>query len=122
TGLDQLAATLSAQAALGRASDGEAARAHLAAVSAHAAAAEVAVETSATDAHLASLLGLPPSTIVEVVGAPCEPVATAPGPLASALTEVPEIAAANARAQAASAALAESRARRIPDLLPQVGV
>jgi cobalt-zinc-cadmium efflux system outer membrane protein len=124
-GLEQLAGALSEQAARGRAADGEASRAHLASVSAHAAAAEIAVEASMSETRLASLLGLPPSTIVEVVAAPCVPPSAVGGEGASAvaeLPEVPELAAAKARERAASAALAESRARRVPDLLPQLGV
>lgn len=123
-GLQALAEALSEQAARGRASDGEAARAHLAMVSAHAAAAEVAVEAAASEATLATILGMPPSTVVQVEAARCSPVmgtgttADATRPFAGA----PEIAAARARALAAEAALADSRARRVPDLLPQLGI
>jgi len=119
-GLQTLAEALGQQAAVGRASEGDAARAHLAMVSAHAAAAEVAVEAAASESALTSILGLSPGAAVEVLAGPCVPATSvvapspAPGP--------PELAAARARARAADAALADSRARRIPDLLPQLGI
>jgi len=119
-GLEALADALARQASLGRASDGEAARAHLAAVSARALLAQVAVETASSSATLAALLGLAPGTVVTMDQTVC----TVPSPEVppESATEVPELAAARARAQAGTAAVAESGARRVPDLQPQVGI
>lgn len=121
TGLEALADALAAQAELGRASAGEAARAHLAMVSAYTVAAEVAVEAEASRERLALVLGLEPGTVV-MVELPVCAVADIDrgGPLGSG--ESPEVLAAEARSRLAAAAVAQRRAARVPDLLPQVGV
>lgn len=116
-GLESLSAALQRQATLGRSSDGEAARAHLASVSARALAAEIAVEAAASTALLATLVGLPAETVVVVEAMTCASRGPS-GPPA----EPPEMAAAKARATSARALVAESRARRVPDLLPQIGI
>ncbi|MEQ1857029.1 MAG: TolC family protein [Longimicrobiales bacterium] len=123
-GLQSLAMALREQAARGRASDGEAARAHLAMVSAHAAVAEVSVEASASEAALTTILGLAPGTVVEIVPSLCSPPEGATGARTAPLVPVdpPELMAARARGLAAEASVAESRARRVPDVLPQIGV
>ena len=117
-GLQELADALAAQAELGRAPVGEAARAHLAAVSAHTTAAQVAAEAAASREELAFLLGLEPGTSVRVV------LPTCPAPASDNRGDVspPEVRAALARRQAAAADVSLQRAARIPDVAPQLGV
>jgi len=117
SGLEALARALAAQAEAGRASDGEAARAHLAMVSAHTAAAVVAAEAASSRERLTLLLGLAPRTAVRVRLPSCSPPPTQPEP-----SQPPEVAVAAARRQAAAAASSQLRAARIPDLIPQVGL
>jgi len=117
TGLESLAVALAAQAESGRASEGEAARAHLAMVSAHTTAAEVAAEAAASRERLTLMLGLPPATAVRVRLPSCTAPSAPPK-----TSQPPEVAVAQARTQAAAAAVSQLRAGRIPDLAPQVGV
>jgi len=117
SGLEALAVALTAQAATGRASDGEAARAHLAMVSAHTVAAEVAADAAYSRERLTVLLGLAPGTPVHVRLPSCTAPTSTPTPM-----QLPEVAVATARRQAAAATVSQLRAARIPDLTPQVGV
>lgn len=117
SGLESLAVALTAQAEAGRASEGEAARAQLAMVSAHTAAAQVAVQAAVSRERLTLLLGLAPGTQVRVRLPSCTAPSSAPEP-----TRAPEVAVAAARRQAAAATVSQLRAARIPDLAPQVGV
>jgi len=117
SGLEALAAALAAQAEVGRSSEGEAARAHLAMVSAHTTAAEVAAEAATSRERLTLLLGLAPGTAVRVRPSVCIAPAAAHEP-----AQPPEVAVAAARRQAATAMVSQLRAARIPDLAPQVGV
>lgn len=122
-GLARLAHALEAQAAAGRTSSGEAARAHLAMVSARTVAAEVAAQAASTREELALVLGLEPGTTVRIELPACSvsPVPDASGPRGAPSGPVPEVLAASARRRAASAGVAQRRAARVPDLLPQVG-
>jgi cobalt-zinc-cadmium efflux system outer membrane protein len=119
-GLESLADALAAQAERGRASEGEAARAHLAMVSAHTTAAEVAAEAAVTREQLALLIGVAPGTYVSVELPTCR--SPSPIPVASTDNQAPEVLAASARLQLATAGVAQRRAARVPDLIPQVGV
>jgi len=124
-GLEAFAAALSAQAEAGRASSGEAARAHLAMVSAHTVAAEAAAQAASSREQLALLLGLAPGTSVRVslptCGAPEATTVSLAGATESE-PQPPEVAAAAARQQIAAASVAQLKAARIPDLFPQVGL
>ncbi|MGD8280616.1 MAG: TolC family protein [Gemmatimonadota bacterium] len=123
-GLEALASALAAQADLGRASAGEAARAHLAMVSAHTVAAEVAGEAAASREELALLLGLRPGAPLKVELPVCQAQAHgAEAPVAAPTAgRPPDVLAASARLQAATADVSRMRAARVPDLMPQVGV
>lgn len=114
--LRRLADALTLQAREGRASDGEAARARLAATLAEGRVAEARASLAATATELARLLGYPPDRSVRIASVACrmlpEREATAP----------PELDAARSRETAAEAAVARVKAGRIPDLEPQVGL
>jgi cobalt-zinc-cadmium efflux system outer membrane protein len=118
SGLEALADALATQAERGRASEGEAARAHLAMVSAHTIAAEVAAAAATSREDLALLLGLEPGTPLRLTLSVCE--ARPPGE--SLDTRPAEVLVASARQQIAAAGVVQRRATRIPDLLPQIGV
>ena len=123
-GLEALADALTAQSDLGRTSAGEAARAHLAMVSAHTVAAEVAAEAAWSREQMALVLGLEPGTPVRVELPVCSVTSYSTEPLAGAATlrQPSDILAAAARLHAATAGVSRQRAARVPDLVPQVGV
>lgn len=120
-GLERLAQALDAQAAAGRSSAGEAARAHLAMVSAQTVAAEAAGRAAASEEELAMVLGLEPGTAVTVELPVCRTSASSPAGT-EATARSPDVLAASARRRAATAGVAQRRAARVPDLIPQVGV
>lgn len=115
-GLDALALTLQRQAEAGRLSDGEAARARLAAVSGWTEVARADSRAAASNAELARLLGMDPSVPVVVEIPQCE------GPWTPQEGPLPESALADARTQVARGRVREARAAAIPDVIPQVGL
>lgn len=116
--LGSFASGLAAQADRGRASEGDAARAHLAMVSALSAAAEAEARAAATRSSLAVILGLAASTQVVVSFPDC----TVRSPSHESPQEPADAIAARARQAAAAARLDQRRALAIPDVSPQIGV
>lgn len=112
--LRSLADAVTAQAADGRAPEGTAARFRVEAASAEAQAAHRRVEAAAVRIQLATWLGLRPETPLVIPPAMCTPDGAASG--------VPsDLLAADARVARTEATVDLARARRMPDLLPQVG-
>jgi outer membrane protein TolC len=112
-GLDRFAAAVSARAAEGRASAGEAARVRTEAVMVASQLARRRAEVSAADARLAAALGYPADTPLRI-SAPTACLAAVPG-------EPLDLQRAVARRTLAEAMASQASARRIPDLIPQVG-
>lgn len=112
-GLDRFAAAVSARAADGRASAGEAARVRTEAVMVASQLARRRAEVSAADARLAAALGYPADTPLRI-SAPPACLAAVPG-------EPLDLQRAVARRTLAEAMASQASARRIPDLIPQVG-
>lgn len=115
--LDALAGALTLQAAEGRISEGDAARARLEATLAGGTAADAAAVAAASGAEAARLLGYPVDTNVRLRADACR-LPTLPDTTATP----PGLQAARADAEAADAGLDGARAARIPDIAPQVGV
>jgi len=115
-GLDTLALTLQRQAEAGRLSDGEAARARLAAVSGWTEVARANSRAAASNAELARLMGMDPSLPVVVEIPTCD------GSWLPRNGPLPEQALADARTQVAQGRVREARAAAIPDVIPQIGL
>lgn len=115
-GMARLEEAVRLQAALGRASEGEAARLALARTSAEVDVARGEVQQAVSRSELLRLVGLPPESVVSISLAPCTPGETAaPG-------RPPELDEAEARVRGWEAIRRELGARAIPDLLPEVGL
>lgn len=112
--LRSLADAVTAQAADGRAPEGTAARFRVEATSAEAQVAHRRVEAAANRIRLATWIGLSPETPLVIAPAMCVPDRIASG--------VPsDLLAVEARVARTEASVDLARARRMPDLLPQVG-
>jgi cobalt-zinc-cadmium efflux system outer membrane protein len=131
--MDRLAAALALQEEEGRASRGDAARADLARGQAATRLARRRVAEAGSSETLARILGLEPGTAVNVTLGACvrpdSPEAPPDGPEAPAdsltpgmASPVPDLLAADARLEAAQAGIDQALARRVPDLIPQVGL
>lgn len=119
--LEQLAAALGAQADVGRASVGDAARARLALAVAREQLAVVAAEQRASAEELALVTGFGPGSVIEV-GAPRCSLDEAAPIVTPADATAPEERLVEARVASAQADLDLARALRIPDLTPEVGL
>ena len=121
--LDRIADALRAQADAGRAPEGDAARARLAAGMAHTRLARREGAFAAVSADLSRRLGYPPAMVIRLSAPACAP---------SPVEEVgepgvdpglpPELRAAEARVEVARGQTEVARGIRMPDLAPQVGV
>lgn len=118
--LQQLAEALTAQAAAGRASEGDAARTRLALSVARETLASRRARAGASEAGLALILGFAPERVVEVAAPACA-VTAAPGSTSPA-GGPPELLIADAREAQGEAALDRARAGRIPDVAPELGL
>jgi len=114
-GLETLAVNLRRQAELGRISEGEAARAHLASVSSWTQYARAQAQAAASRAELARLVGAD-SALVEVVMPTCV------GPWAPVDGSLPEADLIRARMEVGEARVREADAAAIPDITPQAGL
>jgi cobalt-zinc-cadmium efflux system outer membrane protein len=127
--LDRLAIALGAQAAVGRAPEGDAARARLAVSAAREELAARRAEAALSQAQVAQVLGYSPGDAVRVEGGACRvDPAVSPRGEAGATTPpsgspgAPELLVADARESEGAAGLDLARAGRIPDLAPEVGL
>lgn len=137
--LEQLAEALGLQAELGRASQGEAARARLALSVAREQLAMVAAQQRASAEELALVSGFEAGSVIDVVAPQCQLDERLSGAtmgsmegMAAGLVDgsaddplvgsVPEVRLAEARVASAQADLDLARAGRIPDLTPEVGL
>lgn len=111
--LDRFAAAVSARAADGRASAGEAARVRTEAVMVASQLARRRAEVSAADARLVAVLGYPADTPLRIMAPPSCVAAVSGEPL--------DLQRAIARRSLAEAIAGQASSRRIPDLMPQVG-
>jgi outer membrane protein TolC len=116
--LDRFAGMLALGVERGRFPAGHAARAELAAGLAATEEARRRVAAAATEAEIARLVGLPPGTPLRIPAPAC----AAPGSRGLSDQLLPEEQLADARVHAASARIAVSRARAVPDLHPQLGI
>lgn len=117
--LDRIADALARQAAAGRSSRGDAARAELARGMARTALARRQAQSAARAEELARLLGLEPGTPVAVDVGTCR---TPPPTAREAPTDPPAVRVARARVEAARGGVQLARGLQLPDLDPQVGV
>jgi cobalt-zinc-cadmium efflux system outer membrane protein len=114
-GLEELASNLQRQAESGRISEGEAARAKLAAVSGWTEYARVRSQAALSTADLGRLLGVD-SAVVQVDIPPCT------GGWTPGAGSLPDTALVRARSEAAEGRVREARAAGIPDITPQAGL
>jgi len=115
-GLDQLSRSLAERAAAGGVSEGEAARASLAAVSAWSRHATLEGDAAWSTGELARLLGQEPGTEVQVQLPACA------GAPAAGTTPTPALEALEAQVEIADARFHAARAAAIPDIRPQMGL
>jgi cobalt-zinc-cadmium efflux system outer membrane protein len=121
--MERLADALALQNEEGRASRGDAARADLARGQAATRLARRRVAEAGSSEALARILGLEAGTSVTVTLESCsDPVATATSDDALPRGIAPDLLEADARIEAAQAGIDQALARRVPDLLPQVGL
>jgi outer membrane protein TolC len=122
--LERIAEALAAQAAAGRAPEGDAARARLALGMARTRLARREGTFAVGSADLSRRLGYDPATVVRLDAPVCPTVASPEPGAASATTDglPPELRAAEARVEAARGRTDVARGIRMPDLAPQVGV
>jgi outer membrane protein TolC len=111
--LDRFAAAMTARAADGRASAGEAARVRTEAVLVASQLARRHADLAAADASLAALLGYPATTPLRI-----DAVAQCEAPTTGAVIELERV---RAQSTLAEALASQASARRVPDLIPQVG-
>ncbi len=113
--LQRFATSMTLRAAEGRTAGGEAARARLEADLAVSRAARRAAEAARSYAELTRLLGAGGDSVIVVEPASCAAVPPGAG-------SAPELGLAEALRRSAEATVALERARRIPDLFPQLGL
>jgi outer membrane protein TolC len=111
--LDRFAAAVTARAADGRASAGEAARVRTEAVMVASQLARRRAELAAADASLAAALGYPADTPLRIAAPPACVAPTSAEPL--------DLQRAVARRTLAEAMASQAASRRVPDLIPQAG-
>jgi outer membrane protein len=124
--LAELAGALSSQAAVGRAAEGDAARAHLAEGMAWTRLARREGVSALGSADLARRLGYAPSTELRLAAPVCAASTAAdssfPGSDVEGAPLPPDLRVAEARVDAARGATEVARGIRMPDFAPQVGV
>jgi outer membrane protein TolC len=122
--LDRIAEALLAQAEAGRAPEGDAARARLAAGMARTRLARREGAFAVGSADLSRRLGYAPSTVIRLAAPVCEPSVPAPGQPGVDVEagRPPELRAAEARVEVARGQTEVARGIRMPDFAPQLGV